>query len=68
MVYGASDRLLTRRDVSSMVGFAQSTIYKKMAAGEFPRPIKVKSAARWSERDVAAWIEEQKALSEQAAA
>ena len=61
MTNTAPDRLLPRRAVIDMVGFATPTIYKKIAAGEFPRPVKIGCAARWSERAVADWIEEQKA-------
>lgn len=63
----APDRLLTRHAVIEMVGFATPTIYKKMAAGEFPRPLKIGRAARWSERDITAWIEARKADCQQAA-
>jgi prophage regulatory protein len=63
----APDRLLTRQTVIEMVGLATPTIYKKMTAGEFPRPIKIGRAARWSEQAVADWIEEQKARCELAA-
>ncbi|MBT2132499.1 helix-turn-helix transcriptional regulator [Aliiroseovarius lamellibrachiae] len=56
-----NDRLLTREDVISMVGFQIGAIYKKMAAGEFPKPVKIGRASRWSEHAIADWIEARKA-------
>lgn len=63
----APDRLLTRQVVSEMVGFKTTAIYAKIAAGEFPRPVKIGRCSRWSERAVAEWIEEQKARCQLAA-
>lgn len=55
------DRLLKQRKVVDLVGFSRPTIYKKIADGKFPRPVKIGRASRWSERAISAWIEEQKA-------
>ena len=52
------DRLLRRREVEAMVGFGHSMIYKKMASGDFPQPLKIGSkSVRWRERDVREWID-----------
>jgi len=67
MTETAHDRLLPIRTVIQMVGFATPTIYRKMADGEFPRPVKIRNAARWSERDIVEWIEAQKARCQHAA-
>lgn len=59
------DRLLRLRDVVVLVGLAKATIYRKVAAGEFPRPVTVgKSSVRWRESDLARWVE---SLTQQAA-
>ncbi|WP_157220680.1 helix-turn-helix transcriptional regulator [Flavisphingomonas formosensis] len=52
------DRLLRISDVKSRVGLGKSKIYALIAEGRFPRPYKLTpKAARWSEREVHAWIE-----------
>ena len=61
MLDKAPDRLLTRQAVSDLVGFQTTSLYCKIAAGEFPPPVKIGRCSRWSERAVADWIEEQKA-------
>jgi len=53
-----ADRLLRISDVKSHVGLGKSKIYALIADGRFPRPYKLSpKAARWSEREVLAWIE-----------
>lgn len=52
------DRLLRIGDVKSQVGLGKSKIYALVAEGRFPRPYKLTpKAARWSEREILAWIE-----------
>jgi len=52
--------ILRRDAVERMTGLPRSTLYAKIAAGEFPRPIKLGArSVGWFERDIAAW---QKAL------
>ena len=51
-------RLLDRHEVERMVRMSRSTLYEAMAAGEFPRPIRVgKRSVRWKEDEVLAWLE-----------
>ncbi|HJV52812.1 MAG TPA: AlpA family phage regulatory protein [Noviherbaspirillum sp.] len=65
MQQSATDRLLRLRDVAPMVGMAKATIYRKIASGEFPRPVSVgKTSVRWRESDLARWMQ---ALTPQAA-
>ena len=50
-------RLLTLREVCEMTGLSRSSIYAMMAAGEFPRPIRIGArAVRWYENEVRAFI------------
>lgn len=52
------DRLLRIGDVKSHVGLGKSKIYALIAEGRFPRPYKLApKAARWSEREILAWID-----------
>ena len=51
-------RLIKLRDVSARTGISASELYRRIAAGTFPRQIHLgpKSVA-WLESDVNAWIE-----------
>lgn len=58
-------RLLRRGEVERMVGLRRSTIYARMAAGAFPRPIRLRGkiaasagAVAWLEADIVQWIDE----------
>ena len=52
------NRLLRRSQVEEIAGLSRSSIYRRMQKGEFPRPVKIGSAAvRWKERDIVAWLE-----------
>lgn len=54
-------RLLTRNDVLRIVGASPATIYRWIAAGNFPRPINTGPASvRWVDYEVYEWIEERK--------
>lgn len=56
------DRFLKIKDVARQIGFTSSYVYFLMAEKDFPKPyypIGTKSA-RWSEREVQAWIEAHK--------
>jgi prophage regulatory protein len=54
---GSSDRLLRLRQVLDRVGLSKATVYRKISAGEFPRPVSVgRISVRWRESDVGGWI------------
>lgn len=51
-------QLLKLADVRDMVGLSQSTIYMKIAQGQFPPGIRVSDRARrWRLADIVAWQE-----------
>ena len=53
-----NDRLLRRKQVEEITGLSRSSVYRLMAAGEFPRPVQVSpGAVRWRERDLKCWLE-----------
>lgn len=54
------DRLLRLADVMDRVGLSFATIYRKIRAGDFPAPIHIGRASRWSAREIEAWIEAQR--------
>jgi excisionase family DNA binding protein len=58
-----ADRLaLTVEEVAQLLGVSQRSIWKWVAAGTFPRPVKIggSRAARWLRRDIEAHLEEQR--------
>lgn len=51
--------LLRLADVCKTIGAGRSTIYKWMADGEFPRPLKISQrSVRWRMQDIEAWRQE----------
>lgn len=54
-------RILKRPEVEAMTGFSRSTLYARMAEGEFPKPIKLggpnSRSVGWPESVVMEWIE-----------
>ena len=50
--------LLRVRDVCERTGLSRSTIYERLAAGRFPKPLyPAPGAPRWRSDEIAAWIE-----------
>lgn len=50
--------ILRRKQVEARTGLRRSTIYAKVAAGEFPAPIRIGiRAVGWIEADVIRWLE-----------
>lgn len=49
-------RLLRIKAVKAKVGFSVAAIYRWMAAGKFPSPIKVGTGSAWRESDIDAWL------------
>lgn len=53
----APERLYRLPVVLNRVGLARATIYGKIAAGQFPAPVKLgERAVAWRESDIDAWI------------
>lgn len=58
-------RLMPLRDVLASVGLSQASVYRLMAAGEFPKPCKVGTASRWVSSEIEAWISDRVAERQQ---
>jgi prophage regulatory protein len=55
------DRLLRLAEVRHRVGLGKTMIYAMIGEGRFPRPYKISpAAARWSEREIVAWVNDVK--------
>jgi prophage regulatory protein len=50
-------KFMTRKDVEAVTRLPRSTIYERMAAGRFPRPVFPDGArsARWVEAEIIDW-------------
>ena len=49
--------LLRLREVCRRTGHSRSEIYRRVASGDFPQPVKLgERASAWVEHEVAAWI------------
>ena len=50
-------RFLRRREVEVATGLPRSTIYERMAAGKFPKPVQQVGTRRvlWVEAEIADW-------------
>ena len=52
-----NDRLIRRDEVQQMCGISRSELYRQVADGRFPRPVRVGlRAVRWRRSEVEAWI------------
>ena len=52
------ERLLRLRDVQKHVPLGRTTIYGKIARGEFPRPVSLGgNAVAWVQSEIQAWIQ-----------
>jgi prophage regulatory protein len=59
-VVNHANALLTKRTVSTVAGASGSSIDRWVAAGLFPKPIKLSArCTRWRAGDVTAWLEQQ---------
>lgn len=51
------ERLIRLSEVKQRVGLGKTLIYEMISEGRFPKPYKITpAAARWSAREVDAWI------------
>jgi prophage regulatory protein len=51
-------RLIRIAEVQHRTGFSRSQIYRLIAAGQFPKPIRISEAtSAWVENEVQTWIE-----------
>jgi prophage regulatory protein len=50
------DTLVRLPEVETVSGLRRSHLYKLISENEFPRPIKIGTASRWSLREVQRWI------------
>ena len=56
-----TDRLISIREVSRRLGLSIRAVYRLIASGEFPRPVKVGGASRFYESDLITFMDSLKA-------
>ena len=56
--------LLRINEVMARVGLSTPTIYRRIRAGEFPKPISIGTSSRWPSDRIDAWIDQQIARSD----
>lgn len=50
-------RILRLPDIKQLTGLSRSTIYNYVAAGEFPKPVRLgPRAVGWLEAEIALWL------------
>ena len=52
----SQEALLPLRRVCDRIGLHRATVYRMMATGEFPTPVKIGTRSLWVESEVQAWI------------
>lgn len=53
------NRVLLRPEVENMTGLSRSTIYQRMAAGAFPKPVRLgPQRVGWISTEISQWIED----------
>lgn len=50
-----TSRFMSISEVLPSVGVSRATLYRMIAAGQFPAPVKVGSASRWQEHEIDEW-------------
>ena len=51
------EQYLRRRDIEQRIRLSRTSIYEKIAAGTFPKPVKLGArAVAWRESDIEAWL------------
>lgn len=51
------DALLKVQTISAVAGMSSATIYRKVASGDFPAPVRLGArCTRWKSGDVQAWL------------
>jgi predicted DNA-binding transcriptional regulator AlpA len=66
VINGAFGRLLSAPDVCERLGCSPATLYRRVGAGLIPKPLRLGSSSRWTEREIDALISQAIALRDDA--
>ena len=64
MITPPKDRLVSVRETAAFLGCSVATVWRGVADNRLPQPIRIGGLTRWSKAELAAFIEEAKALRE----
>lgn len=51
-----TDPLLTAREVGTLLRISQASLYRRMADGTIPKPVKLGSLSRWPRSEILAAV------------
>lgn len=51
-----TDALLTAKEVGAMLRISQASLYRRMADGTIPKPLKLGGLSRWPESEILAAV------------
>lgn len=54
-----SPSLLNLAEVRQLIGLGKSQLYRLIADGDFPAPVKIRRSSRWLSSEVDGWIHDQ---------
>lgn len=54
----SNKRLIRLPEVIGQVGLSERTLYRYVASGTFPKPVKVGALSMWIGTEVEAWVEQ----------
>jgi predicted DNA-binding transcriptional regulator AlpA len=54
------DRFIKLEEVKHIVGLGKTFLYFLINKREFPQPVKIRGASRWSEQQIYTWVADQK--------
>jgi len=63
----APPTLLTDRCLAALLNCGRATVWRRVAAGDLPKPFKIGGMTRWDRREVEAMLERAKAARDEAA-
>ena len=52
-----SDRLLSRRQLQDLLGVSRTTLYRMLADGSLPEPVRLGRLLKWRSRDVERYLD-----------
>ncbi len=66
MTHLTSDNLVSVRDIAAVLGCSTPTVWRRVADGSIPQPVKIGGMTRWSKAEIDAFIEQAKSRREAA--
>ncbi|MEL7444703.1 MAG: AlpA family phage regulatory protein [Pseudomonadota bacterium] len=65
--FASKSRLITDKEVANIIGCSRATVWRRVADGTLPQPLKIGGSTRWVDAEINGRIEEAMANREVAA-